>query len=97
MAPLLLTKCGGTLCGEAIWLVFVAQGPGERLLWNPSAGGIFTSSLPGAVNVYVSTLERLDRDICRWACQFQLRYCLGEGSAQAEDDKTDLPRRWSEG
>jgi len=40
LAPLLLTKCGGTPCGEAIWLVFVAQGSSERLLWNLSAGGI---------------------------------------------------------
>lgn len=63
MAPLLLTKRGGTPCGEAIWLVFVAQGPGGRLLWNPPAGGI----LPPPwleLCVFVSAGDRLDQDIC---------------------------------
>lgn len=65
MAPLLLTKHGGRPCGEAIWLVFVAQGPGERLVESICRSD-FAYSLAGAANVYVSTLERLDWDTCRW-------------------------------
>lgn len=40
MAPLLWTKCGGTPRGEAIWPEFGAREPGERLLRDPTAGGI---------------------------------------------------------
>lgn len=95
MAPLLFAKCGGTSCDEAIWLVFVAQGPGERPLWNPSAGGILP--LPCLeLRMFMCPLWRGWIGIfADGACQIQLRFWLGEGSEQVEDYKTDLARRWN--
>lgn len=62
MAPLPLTKCGGTPCGEAIWAVFVAQGPGARLLRNFSAGGILPPPWLELVNDCVRSGE------AGWGC-----------------------------
>lgn len=63
MAPLLLMKRGGT-----VWRGHLAGVRGTRARWKAlvqcACRRDFTSSPAGAVRVYVSAGDRLDRDIC---------------------------------